>query len=271
MRIETEKKYRLLKEKLKELDSVAVAFSGGVDSALLLRAAHDVLGDRAAAFTARAGAFPGRERREAEEFCKKEAICQIICDFDIMSVEGFAKNPPDRCYHCKKALFETILRAAEEKGFAWVAEGSNLDDNQDYRPGHRAVAELGIASPMRDAGLTKEEIREISRELGLSTWNKPSCACLASRFVYGETITLEKLSRVEQAEQYLRDLGFGQLRVRVHGNLARIEVLPEDISRLMPGELGGAVSRRLKELGFTYVTLDLGGFHSGSMNLPLGL
>ena len=269
MRDETERKYKLLKENLRSLGSVAVAFSGGVDSAFLLKAAHDVLGEGAVAVTARAAAFPRRESREAEEFCRKEGIRQIVFDFDVMSVEGFAQNPPDRCYRCKKALFEQLLWTARKNGYVCAAEGSNMDDNRDYRPGHRAIAELGIKSPLRDASLTKDEIREISRELGLPTWDKPSYACLASRFVYGETITADKLSKVEQAEQYLMERGFRQMRVRVHGELARIEVPAEDIERFLSEEIRRDILRRLKELGFTYVTLDLAGFQSGSMNLIL--
>ena len=266
---ETKKKYILLQENLQRLGSAAVAFSGGVDSAFLLKAAHAALGSRAVAVTATARAFPRRESSEAEDFCRREGIRQIFYDFDVMAVEGFSENPPDRCYLCKRALFENIQRIASENGLSCVVEGSNLDDNQDYRPGHRAIAELGIKSPLRDAGLTKAEIRQFSHELGLPTWDKPSYACLASRFVYGEAITPEKLSMVEQAEQYLMDQGFRQMRVRVHGNLARVEVLPEDIPRLLSDELRRSVSDRLKSLGFSYVTLDLAGFRSGSMNEAL--
>ena len=266
---ETKKKYILLQENLQRLGSAAVAFSGGVDSAFLLKAAHAALGSRAVAVTATARAFPRRESSEAEDFCRREGIRQIFYDFDVMAVEGFSENPPDRCYLCKRALFENIQRIASENGLSCVVEGSNLDDNQDYRPGHRAIAELGIKSPLRDAGLTKAEIRQLSHELGLPTWDKPSYACLASRFVYGEAITPEKLSMVEQAEQYLMDQGFRQMRVRVHGNLARVEVLPEDIPRLLSDELRRSVSDRLKSLGFSYVTLDLAGFRSGSMNEAL--
>ena len=219
--------------------------------------------------TEESGGTPSEESSEAEDFCRREGIRQIVYDFDVMAVEGFSENPPDRCYLCKRALFENIQRIASENGLSCVVEGSNLDDNQDYRPGHRAIAELGIKSPLRDAGLTKAEIRQLSHEFGLPTWDKPSYACLASRFVYGEAITPEKLSMVEQAEQYLMDQGFRQMRVRVHGNLARVEVLPEDIPRLLSDGLRRSVSERLKSLGFSYVTLDLAGFRSGSMNEAL--
>ena len=262
----TKQKYRKLQEILKKMGSAAVAFSGGVDSAFLLKAAHEALGDSAAAITARASAFPKRESSEAAAFCEKEGIRQILYDFDVMSVEGFSQNPPERCYLCKKALFEHIQQLAAQNGLAYVVEGSNLDDNRDYRPGHRAIAELGVKSPLRDAGLTKAEIRELSRELGLPTWNKPSYACLASRFVYGETITPDKLSMVEQAEQFLLDHGFRQMRVRVHGNLARIEVPAEELGRMTEEAFRQTVEARFRDLGFTYVTLDLSGFRSGSMN-----
>ncbi len=266
---ETRQKYQLLQEHIKALGSVAVAFSSGVDSTFLLRAAYEALGDKAVAVTARAKAFPKRESGEAAAFCEKEGIRQIFYDFDVMRVDGFSENPPDRCYLCKRTLFQNIRRLAAENGLNWVIEGSNMDDNQDYRPGHRALAELGIKSPLRDVGLTKGEIRELSRELGLPTWDKPSYACLASRFVYGETITEEKLSRVERSESYLLEQGFRQMRVRVHGNLARIEVLPEDFKRLMTASLRFEIASRLREYGFAYVTLDLVGFRSGSMNETL--
>ena len=266
---ETRQKYANLQENLKKLGSAAVAFSGGVDSTFLLKAPHAALGDRAVAVPATASAFPKRESGEAISFCEEEGIRQIRYDFDVMSVEGFAQNPPDRCYLCKRTLFRHIQRLAAENDLAYVVEGSNMDDNRDYRPGHRAIAELGIKSPLRDAGLTKAEIRELSREMGLPTWDKPSYACLASRFVYGETITPEKLSMVEQAEQFLMEQGFRQMRVRVHGNLARIEVPSEEIPRFMDDTLRRTIAARFQNLGFSYVTLDLLGFRSGSMNETL--
>ena len=266
---ETRQKYAVLQENLKKLGSAAVAFSGGVDSTFLLKAAHAALGDRAVAVTATASAFPKRESGEAFSFCEEEGIRQIRYSFDVMSVEGFAQNPPDRCYLCKQTLFRHIQRIAAENDLAYVVEGSNMDDNRDYRPGHRAIAELGIKSPLREAGLTKAEIRELSREMGLPTWDKPSYACLASRFVYGETITPEKLSMVEEAEQFLMEQGFRQMRVRVHGNLARIEVPSEEIPRFMDDTLRRTIAARFQNLGFSYVTLDLLGFRSGSMNETL--
>lgn len=192
-----------------------------------------------------------------------------MVEIDELSIPGIAENPVNRCYLCKHHLFSQIMALAKEKGIAYVAEGSNLDDLGDYRPGLQAIAELQVKSPLREAGLTKDEIRHLSRMLGLSTWKKPSYACLASRFVYGEQLTEEKLAMVEQAEELLLQLGFSQMRVRIHGRMARIEVLPEDLSRIMEIPIRERIVEHLTELGFTYVTVDLGGFRSGSMNKTL--
>ncbi|MBO4928324.1 MAG: ATP-dependent sacrificial sulfur transferase LarE [Clostridiales bacterium] len=262
-------KKRKLEQYLQDLGSIAVAFSSGVDSTFLLKVAKDVLGDKAIAVTAKSGSFPNRELKEAEAFCKKVGIRQIVFESDELSIDGFRQNPKNRCYICKKALFRKIIEVASAEGIGNVAEGSNLDDNGDYRPGLVAVAELGIKSPLRYAGLSKEEIRILSKEMDLPTWDKPSFACLASRFVYGETISEEKLKMVEEAEQLLLDLGFRQVRVRVHGNIARIEVLPEEIGKLTDEKVRNNVYNTLKSLGFDYVTMDLAGYRTGSMNETL--
>ena len=259
-------KYTYLQDYLKSLGSKAVAFSGGVDSTFLLRVAHDVLGDNVLAVTAASCSFPERELREAKKFCEENGIRHVVCQSEELDIEGFRQNPVNRCYLCKHELFEKIGEIDAENHLAAVAEGSNMDDNGDYRPGLQAVKELGVKSPLRQAGLNKDEIRQLSRMLGLPTWNKQSFACLSSRFVYGETISEEKLSMVDRAEQLLLDLDFHQVRVRIHDKLARIEILPEEFSRLLDDSVRNTIYDTLKSLGFTYVTLDLAGYRTGSMN-----
>jgi uncharacterized protein len=258
-----------LKNYLASLGSVAIAFSSGVDSTFLLKVAHDVLNDRCIAVTARSCSFPRRELNEAACFCRHENIRHLIIDSEELDIEGFSHNPKNRCYLCKRELFEKITVIAKKEGLAAIAEGSNTDDNGDYRPGLQAVAELDIKSPLRYCNLSKDDIRALSRDLGLPTWDKQSFACLSSRFVYGETISEEKLSMVDQAEQLMLDLGFHQLRVRIHDKMARLEILPEEFEKLLAYRQ--EINSAFKNYGFTYVTMDLQGYRTGSMNETLPL
>jgi uncharacterized protein len=264
--MKTYEKLEELKRTLKSLGSIAVAFSGGVDSSFLLKVASDVLGDKAIAVTAKSSTYPEREYKEAVEFCEKYGIKQIVITSEELDVEGFAENPLNRCYLCKNELFTKIKEVARQNNIKNVTEGSNFDDLSDYRPGLKAVAEQGVVSPLRKANLTKDEIRFLSKEMGLKTWNKPSFACLSSRFPYGQKITKEKLDMVDKAEQYLMDIGFTQVRVRHHGEVARVELMPDEISKILENNIINDIYSYFKTLGFTYSALDLKGYRTGSMN-----
>ena len=251
---------------LRGLGKTAIAFSGGVDSTFLLKTAYDALGDDVLAIIGKTVSVPNREYLEAVSFCRSLGVQHTVIGIDQMSIEGFADNPPERCYLCKKALFAAFLKEAASRGFSFVAEGSNMDDLGDYRPGLKALSELGIRSPLREADLTKADVRALSRELDLPTWNKPSFACLATRIPCGEEITEEKLYMVEEAEECLFDLGFTQVRVRHHGEIARIEVVKEEMTKLLEPDVAMIVTGRLREIGFRYITVDLDGYRTGSTN-----
>lgn len=259
-------KYDKLKEQLASFGRIAVAFSGGVDSTFLLFAAKDALGENAAAVTVSSEFMPAREINEAVQFCEKNKIQIKTLTARPLGNETIAANPPERCYYCKREIFGLIIDYSKRNGFNTVAEASNLDDNSDYRPGHRAIAEFGVKSPLRDIGFTKSEIRALSKYLGLPTWKKPSYACLATRIPYGDRLTAEKLAMAGKAEQLLTDNGFGQLRVRIHGNIARIELEENDFARFLSSEMREKVNESFKKLGFSYITLDIAGYRTGSMN-----
>lgn len=262
------RKMQCLRTSLRDLGSLLVAYSGGVDSTFLAVVAQQELGDKMLAVTAVSEAYPTWERQEAAEFARKFNIPHKFVETAELEIPEFKHNPPDRCYYCKRGLFEAMLEMARDEGIRHVADGTTADDLEDFRPGRRAAGELQIAAPLMESGLTKEDIRVLSKEMHLPTWDKPAFACLASRFPYGQEITVQKVAQVEKAEDVLRELGIRQYRVRHHGETARIEVPPGDIPRVA-GELRTQIYQRLKELGFQYITLDLEGYRTGSMNETL--
>ena len=261
------KKQKLL-DLLREMGGCVIGFSGGVDSTFLFAVAARVLGERALAVTATSETYPERELREANELAARIGGRHKVIVSEELDIPGFAENPADRCYHCKRELFTKLRQVAVEEGLPHVADGSNVDDRGDYRPGRRALRELEVRSPLEEAGLDKEDIRELSKAMELPTWNKPSFACLSSRFPYGVTITREKLSVVGRAEEALRDLGLRTVRVRHHGDVARLELGPEEFARVLDG-LREEVVSKVKEAGYTYVALDLQGYRTGAMNEAL--
>jgi uncharacterized protein len=263
-----QKKENLIRQ-LEDLGSLVVAFSGGVDSTFLLAVAHQVLGERVLAATATSATYPSRELEEAVEFAKEHGIEHIVFESDEVSLPDFSSNSANRCYYCKKLLSKELQDIAKEKGIKHIALAANIDDLGDYRPGIKAAEEMGLIEPLMDARLTKEEIRLLSKEMGLPTWDKPAMACLASRIPYGEPVTEEKLKMVEEAEVFLTDNGFRQCRVRVHGPVARIEVASTEITKMVEIGLRKKIVEKFKEIGFLHVSLDLEGYVTGSLNRVL--
>ena len=263
---EVRSKYEKLKEILGKYGSLLVAFSGGVDSSLLLKVAHDVLGDKVLAVIAESETYPPEEGRSAQDHAKKLGVKYKVIHTKEFEDERFLSNPPERCYYCKHELFSELSAIAKKEGIKYVADGSNVSDLSDFRPGTNASKEYGVISPLREAGFTKDDIRELSKELELPTWNKPQLACLASRIPYGTRITKEILEKIEKGEKFLRSLGLTQVRVRHHGNLARIEVDKCDLPMLIEDELADRIDEKFKSLGYHYVTIDLAGYRTGSMN-----
>lgn len=262
----TEEKYRHLQQILKDMGGVLVAFSAGVDSTFVLKVAHDVLGEKVLAVTAHSVTYPLAELEEAKQLAASLGVRHLIVESKEIDVPGFSNNPPNRCYYCKTELYDILTEIARRENIPYIVDGTNYDDIRDHRPGMKATAQHGVRSPLKEAKLTKEEIRYLSRELGLPTWDKPSFACLSSRFPYGDKITVEKLQMVEAAENFLRQFKFKQLRVRHHDKIARIELTKEDMIRVVTTDIGDKIVAKFKELGYTYVTLDLQGYRTGSMN-----
>jgi len=257
-------KHKILQQNLTKMNKVAIAFSGGVDSTFLAKIAYDTLSDNAIAITASSAIHPRWEIKQTKTMATKIGIRQLIVDTNELKIKHFSENHKDRCYYCKKELFTKIKQIAAHHGISHILDGSTMDDTFDYRPGLKALRELNIISPLMDVGFTKQEIRDLSKKMGLETWDKPSFACLASRFPYGITINKKRLNDVEKAEDLIRSLGIKQFRVRIHYDIARIEVEKKDFTFIL--KHSKTIIKQLKELGFTYITLDIEGFRTGSLN-----
>ncbi len=260
-------KYQHLQQLIKKMKRVLIAFSGGVDSTLLLKVAKDTLDDQVLAVTAVSETTPRHEQMDAERLARELEAAHLMVDTHEMQIPEFVKNPENKCYTCKKYRFGKLIELARKEDYRFVLDGGNLDDHSDYRPGIKATHELGVLSPLAEAGFSKQDVRELSKQLNLPTWNKPSYACLASRIPYHSQITAKKLKQVDDGEEFLRNLGFsGQIRVRHHNNLARLEIDSRDLPQIIQSELRNKVIEHFRALGFTYVALDLEGYSMGSLN-----